>query len=217
MTSTPAFALSESLPERDDSSPLDGADARTPATTPQQTQNIDRLASAMVLGFASAGWFGWGMQGDRFVGLLIGGMVAGLFTGVLASLSRRGARGLSTHQIPGAGGQRTWWKWVLIETVCIVPMVWWLTATGRDAYNPAWTLAVVGAHFLPLATFYRLAELRVAGIACLVIAALSAVAGLAGWAPPATVCALLGGSTMLLIALAAIRTARASIRKDLAS
>ena len=75
--------------------------------------------------------------------------------------------------------RRGYWQVVAAEVIAIVAGNVALGLGGHPAYAPAWTLLVVGVHFLPLARMFRIPGLTAAG---LVLAA--AAAGAAAAARP---------------------------------
>lgn len=187
------------------------ATAATPGaagrSTPEQTRTKDLLASSIVLGFVSIAWFGWALSGQRFVPALVVGMVLGVAAGIWAVVERRRAPGLGSHQL-SPEANRVWNRWVLFELILIVAGGFVLTRLGVPQYLAAWTLAVVGVHFQPLARFYRLPSLSVLAVVCVVVALLAVLAGSAGWVTPMTVAGGLGGLAMLATSLVGTLTTR---------
>lgn len=153
-----------------------------------------------MLGFVSIAWFGRALSGQRVAPLLLVGMALGRIAGSWAVIVRHHAPGLGSHQL-SPEANRVWNRWVLIEVVLIVVGLFALTRLGVPQYFAAWTLAVVGAHFLPLARFYRLPVLSLLAAACVAVALSAVVAGRSGWATPMTVAGGLGGLVMLATSL----------------
>lgn len=180
-------------------------------TTPEQTRTKDSLASSIVLGFVSVPWFAWALSGRRFAPLLVAGMVLGAAAGSWAVLERRRAPGRGSHQL-SPEANRVWNRWVLFEVVLVVIGLFALTRLGVPQYSAAWTLAVVGVHFQPLARFYRLPALTLLAAGCVVAAALAVVAGYGGWALPMTVAGGLGGLLMLATSLYGTLSSRSPVR-----
>lgn len=159
----------------------------------------DRWFSALVLAIAAAAWFGWGMMAGVAELPLILGWALAIAMIVVVVIHRSQARGpVAMHSNPAV--RATYWRWVLAETVLIVGGNLTLTAIGQVGYQPAWTLAVVGAHFIPLARAFRLGELVTLGLACVVAAGCAAAAGLTGLAKVPTLAGGLGGALMLVVA-----------------
>ena len=104
--------------------------------------------------------------------------------------------------------RRSYLFWVVTEVVLIVAGAIVLNRGGHPNLVPAWTLAVVGAHFIPLARAFRLPILRTTAVWC-VLAALTAVAaGASDILPTPTVAGLAGGLVLVVAAFASMRAAR---------
>ena len=96
---------------------------------------------------------------------------------------------------------------VVAEVLAILVGVLLLGTTGNGAYLPAWTLVVVGLHFVPFVGIFRAPILRLAAVLCVLIGAASVFLGLTGAVPAPTVAGIGGGVALLGVALAALRVA----------
>lgn len=183
----------------------------TPDPRDAAAEPKDLLANTLVLGIASSAWFGWAQQGDRLPGALAAGSVAGLTAAFAGILLRRRAPGRGSHQT-NPGANRTWTVAVLVEVLLIVGGAVVLGRTGHPQYLAAWTLAVVGVHFAPLARLYRIGSLYATGAAAVGVAASAVLAGARGWAHPATLAGGLGGLVLLVDALVTMVQAQRASR-----
>jgi hypothetical protein len=112
---------------------------------------------------AGLAWFGWG-QGE-----LAEGWALPLQAGSVAALAVAVTAGFRLRRLPSGSSamadarlRRGYWKVVATEVIAIVAGNAALGASGRAAYIPAWTLLVVGVHFLPLARLFRIPGLSAA-------------------------------------------------------
>lgn len=159
----------------------------------------DSLACAGALGLVSIAWFGWALGGQLLQPVLVGLMAVGLVIGLTSFFCRRRAPGVGTHEV-NRRANRTWNLAVLFEFVLILGGSFVLGRLGHIEYLSAWTLFVVGVHFLPLAKLYRMPSLNILAGLCTVIAAAALVAGREGWAHPVFVAAGPGGLALLAVA-----------------
>lgn len=131
--------------------------AGTSSPTPRLWDRGEVIGAA-VLALAGIAWFGWG-QADppsAWVPYLATGSVVSallLVALVVVLLLRR----LTTTGSPMADRRvrRGYWVTVMVEIVLIVGGNLLLTAIGHPAYDAAWTLFVVGVHFVPLARIFH--------------------------------------------------------------
>lgn len=170
----------------------------------------DAAATAAILGFFAASWFGWALDKPPV------SWRKGLITGSVLSVLTAVAGGLLTWQywsdgtVFDATTSRSFGIVVGIEVVLAGLGAWLLTARQRSELIPPWIALVVGVHFFPLAPlsdyplFYPLAVLvTLAGLVSVPSArarslAISAVTG------------LLTGSVLLTAALYSLVTVLAS-------
>lgn len=68
-----------------------------------------------------------------------------------------------------------------------------LTVAGASGYIAPWVLAVVGAHFVPLARLFAMPELTLAGLALIAAAAGSTATGVATGLAPSFTAGAAGG------------------------
>lgn len=167
----------------------------------------DHLSMAVVLSVASLAWFGWGHQGAQIVWWLRAGMVASGIALVIATiLVRRIPVRPTLATDPGA--RKVYWIAVVAEVVLILAGMFVLPRTGNSAYVSTWVLFVVGIHFLPFVRPFNAPTLRYTALACIVVAAVTLWAGLAGWAPAPTVAGAGGGIVLLGFAFFLMSEAR---------
>ena len=166
----------------------------------------DHASMAVVLAAASIAWFGWGQQGSIHLGWLRWGMIVAATALVVTILVLRRIPGPPTLATD-ARVRRVYWTAVAAEVVLIVGGAIVLGVTGNGAYLAAWTLFVVGIHFLPFVRAFDAPLLRLTAICCTLVAGLSLWAGLAGWAPAPTIAGAGGGIVLLLFAAALARQA----------
>ncbi|HEY6481212.1 MAG TPA: hypothetical protein VIZ00_14355, partial [Streptosporangiaceae bacterium] len=132
---------------------------------PPASSGRDLAITALILGVAGLAWFGWGQSG------LAEGWAAFLQAGSVAALAVVVAAGVLLRRLPAGSSamddaalRRGYWKVVAAEVIAIVAGNAALGSGGRPAYIPAWTLLVVGVHFLPLARLFRIPGLSAAGL-----------------------------------------------------
>lgn len=159
----------------------------------------DRAANALVLGFAGIMWLMWAQAAPppSWTPFLLAGAVAGAVVAVTAAvLAWRHRAGASAM---GNGRGRTAYRWAVGTEVALIAVgAAVLGATGRADYLSPWVLFVVGAHFLPLSTVFRIDSLRLCGLVAMAVAAVAAFAGLAGAVQPGAVAG--GGGGLLMVA-----------------
>ena len=161
---------------------------------------------AVVLAGVSIAWFAWGQQGGRLTGVLHAGMALSAVVLVVAIVMVRrvpAAPTMATDRLV----RKIYWVSVVAEVLAILVGVVLLGTTGNGAYLPAWTLVVVGLHFVPFVGIFRAPILRLAAVLCVLIGAASVFLGLTGAVPAPTVAGIGGGVALLGVALAALRGA----------
>ncbi len=124
------------------------------------------VIGAAVLAFAGVAWFGWA-QADPPSSwvpyLVVGSVVSAL---LLVALGVVLLRHQTTTGSPMADPRvrRGYWVTVVVEVVLIVGGNLILAAFGHPAYDAAWTLFVVGVHFVPLARVFHSRGLALTGV-----------------------------------------------------
>lgn len=169
----------------------------------------DAAICAAILGGASIAWFGWGQAGQRFVGLLVAGMVLGALALVAAIVATVRTPGPPTMAVDPQV-RRTYNLALVAEVAAILAAALLLARAGRSDLLPAVVLVVVGVHFLPLAKAFVLPVVRYAAWASMLVGLVALWAGLAGWLPAATVAGLGGGAVLLVTSVASTLLARRS-------
>ena len=175
---------------------------------PATSSGRDLAITALILGVAGLAWFGWGQSGlaEGWAAFLQAGSVAALAVVVAAGvLLRRRPAGPSAMDDPAL--RRGYWKVVAAEVIAIVAGNVALSAAGRPAYVPAWTLLVVGAHFVPLARMFGTPGLTAAGLVLAAAAAGAAAAGAAAGVRPSLVAGVAGGVVCVACAAGCLRSA----------
>lgn len=167
----------------------------------------DLAAAGLVFAIAACAWFAWGRVGERFAPVLLAGVVVAALVAVGGVLILRSAPG-PTRMSTDPRARRTYWIAMVGQIVAILAGMIVLGVLGRPEYAPAWVLAVVGAHFLPLAGAFGTRILSAAGVACVAVAVVAVVSGLVGWMPAPTVAGGIGGLVLLACAVAAFGRAR---------
>ena len=144
------------------------------------------VIGAAVLAVAGIAWFGWAQEDPPapWVPYLIAGSVVSalLLVALVALLVRR----LTTPGSPMADPRvrRRYWLTVAVEVVLIVGGNLLLAAVGHPAYDAAWTLFVVGVHFIPLGRVFHARGLALTGVVAALVAVAAACLGLAGTVAP---------------------------------
>lgn len=153
------------------------------------------VIGAAVLALAGIAWFGWAQAGppSSWVPYLAAGsMVSGLLLVALVVLLVR-RRTTTGSPMADPRVRRGYWLTVAVEVVLIVAGNLLLAAVGRPDYDAAWTLFVVGVHFVPLAKIFHARGLAIAGVVAAVVAVAAAGIGLASDLAPSAVAGAGGG------------------------
>jgi hypothetical protein len=168
----------------------------------------DLATTALILGVAGLAWFGWGQAG------LAEGAALPLQAGSAAALAVAVAGGLLLRRLRSGSSamddarlRRGYWTVVATEVIAIVAGNAALGSAGRPAYIPAWTLLVVGVHFLPLARLFRVPGLSAAGLVLAAAAIGAAAAGAAAGVRPSLVAGVAGGVVCVACAAFCLRQA----------
>ncbi|TWP35582.1 hypothetical protein [Leekyejoonella antrihumi] len=144
------------------------------------------VIGAMVLAFAGIAWFGWAQDDppSSWVPYLAAGSMlsALLLIALVVLLVRR--RTTSGSPMSDPGTRRGYWITVGMEVVLIVGGNLLLAALGHPEYDAAWTLLVVGVHFVPLAKIFHARGLALTGVLVAIVAVAAAGLGLAGALTP---------------------------------
>ncbi len=160
------------------------------------------VIGAAVLAFAGVGWFGWAQQDppSAWVPYLVAGsVVCGLLLVTLVVLLvRHRTTGSSPMADPAV--RRGYWLTVSVEVALIVGGNLVLAAVGHPEYDAAWTLFVVGVHFVPLAAIFQARGLAVTGVLTALIAVAAAVFGLGGALAPSAAAGAGGGLAFIAYA-----------------
>lgn len=177
-----------------------------------QAFNVDHMSgdSAMsgrgagigcaVAGFFGSAWFAWGMAEPTptaVTWVLQVGAILALAVGVggivVAIRSAGGSDPMSDPTV-----RCKYWQIVALEFGLIVIGALLLGAAGMGEWVPVWVCAVVGVHFVPLASVFRAEPLKVVGAALVVVAAVALIVGLATSAAPSTIAGAGAGSVLLV-------------------
>lgn len=158
----------------------------------------DLSATALVLGFAGIMWFGWSQQGPpaSWVPFLVGGSVVGAAVAALALVLTVRHRG-GASAMREAGGSQGYRRTVIIEVGAIAVGAAPLGLTGHAAYISPWVLFIVGVHFLPLGSLFRIQSLRVCGLLAAAAAVTATIVGLTGDVLPSALAGAGGGVLMV--------------------
>ncbi len=160
----------------------------------------DLAVTGVILGVAASMWFGWGRQ-DPPSGWsipLLTGSVVGLLVAIAGGLLLWRHRSTGESAMSDPRIRRSWRQIVGVEVVSILLGNVLLGLSGRPAYAAAWTLFVVGAHFLPMARVFGSPGFAVAGVVLMVVAVGAAVVGMVGVAAPSAVAGAGGGLVCLV-------------------
>lgn len=162
---------------------------------PARSWNRGEVIGAAVLAFAGIAWFGWAQEdppSSWVPGLVAGSVISALLlVALVVLLVRRRTTGGSPMADPRV--RRRYWVTVMIEVVLIAAGNLLLAAVGHPEYDAAWTLFVVGVHFVPLARIFESPSLALAGAVVAVVAVAAACVGLAGDLAPSAVAGSGGG------------------------
>lgn len=170
-------------------------------TSPSTTRlwNRGEAIGAAVLAFAGIAWFGWAQDDPptSWVPFLVAGSV--ICALLLIALVVVLVRGRTTTGSPMADPRvrRGYWMTVGIEVVLIVAGNLILAAVGHSEYDAAWTLFVVGIHFVPLARIFHSRGLEVTGMITAVVAVAAVVVALTSDLAP-TASAGAGGGVVFI-------------------
>lgn len=177
------------------------------------TRAVDLASTALVLTVAALAWFGWGQAQPpaAWSPVLITGSLASGAALVLAGVAMRRLRG-AEPSMSDPVVHRAYWRIVGAEAAACLLGAVALTEAGQPAYVPAWILLVVGAHFLPLARLFRIAELYPAGFALAAVAVAAAITGTVTAIHPSAVTGAGGGLACLIAALSCVRRSRVESR-----
>lgn len=178
------------------------ADAPTGTGTSPPTMRLwDRgeVNGAAVLAFAGIAWFGWAQDDppSSWVPYLAAGSVVSalLLMALVVLLVRRRTTTGSPMADPRV--RRGYWATVVVEVALIIGGNLLLAAVGHPAYTAAWTLFVVGVHFVPLARIFHVRGLALTGVATVVVAVAAASLGLASDLAPSASAGAGGGVVFL--------------------
>lgn len=167
----------------------------------------DLCATAGVLGIAAAAWFAWSLAGNELpAAVMVVAAALSICVGITGFALRRRVGGASVHT-GNPAAYRTYNRALLFEVAAIVLGNLALGRLGLGEYIPAWTMAMMGLHFPPLARLYRIGALRVLAVVVVALSVIGVLAGLTEWAMPATVCCGLGGLAMVITAVWSIHAA----------
>lgn len=172
--------------------------------TGTETDNVQRnerlwdrgeVIGAAVLAFAGMAWFGWAQDAppDSWVPFLVAGsVVSGLLLVALVAVFLR-HRTTTTSAMADPQVRRGYWITVGVEVVLIIGGNLVLAALGHPVYDAAWTLFVVGVHFVPLARIFHGRRLAVTGVVTAVVAVVAGLIGLATDLAPSAAAGVGGG------------------------
>lgn len=153
------------------------------------------VIGAMILAFAAMVWFGWAGEDPptSWVPYLSAGSVVSvlLLLALVALLVRRRTTTGSPMADPRV--RRGYQVTVTLEVVLIAVGNLLLAALGYPAYFAAWTLFVVGVHFVPLGRLFRARGLVLTGVVVAAVALVATGLGLAGDLAPSAVAGAGGG------------------------
>jgi hypothetical protein len=153
------------------------------------------LIGAAVLAFAGIAWFGWAQDDppSSWVPYLAAGSVmsALLLVALVILLVRR--RGTTGSPMADPRVRRGYWLTVAFEVALIVGGNLLLAAVGHPDYDAAWTLFVVGVHFVPLARIFHARGLTLTGVAVAVVAVAAVCLGFATDLAPSAAAGAGGG------------------------
>ena len=157
------------------------------------------MIGAAVLALAGIGWFSWAQQDPPSTWklyLIVGSVLSAiaLIALIVLLVSHRTTTG-SPMADPRV--RRRYWVTVAVEVLLIVAGNLVLAAIGHAEYDAAWTLFVVGVHFVPLAAIFGSRGLAAAGVLTAVVAVGAAVLGLATDLAPSAAAGVGGGVVFL--------------------
>lgn len=170
-------------------------------TSPPPSLIWDRgeVTGAAVLAFAGMAWFGWAQEDppSSLVPYLLAGSVVSalLLIALVVLLVRR--RTTSGSPLADRRVRRGYWLTVAVEAALILGGNLLLAAVGQSDFDAAWTLFVVGVHFVPLARIFHSVGLAVAGVAVAVVAVAAAWVGFATDLAPSAAAGAGGGVVLI--------------------
>ncbi|CAG7634522.1 hypothetical protein Rwratislav_40605 [Rhodococcus wratislaviensis IFP 2016] len=159
-----------------------------------------------MVGFFAAAWFGWAMAVPTpgvLTALLNIGAVAGLIVVVLGI-------GVAVHSPAESSAmtdravRRRYVTVVVVEVLVLVAGAVVLALAGLTEWTPVWVCAVVGVHFVPLASIFGESSLTVLGVLLGAVATGGLVLGLSTNAAPSTVVGTGAGLCLLAFAVIAV-------------
>ncbi|MFE7416793.1 hypothetical protein [Rhodococcus sp. NPDC057529] len=162
------------------------SDSSVPVTPIAPLWDRGEVIGAAVLAVAGIAWFGWAQEDPPapWVPYLVAGSVisALLLVALVVLLVRRLTTTGSAMADPRV--RRRYWLTVAVEVVLIVVGNLLLAAVGYPAYDAAWTLFVVGVHFIPLGRVFHARGLALTGVVAALVAVAAAGLGLADAVAP---------------------------------
>ncbi|MFC9556612.1 hypothetical protein ACFTWF_37970 [Rhodococcus sp. NPDC056960] len=174
------------------------------------------VIGAAVLALAGIAWFGWAQENPpaSWTPYLVAGQVISavlLIALVMVLVVRRLTTTGSAMADPRV--RRRYWGTVAVEVALIVGGNLLLAAVGHQAYDAAWTLFVVGVHFVPLGKVFHARALARAGVAVAVAAVAAAGLGLATDLAPSAAAGACGGVVFIGYAGWVLGRGRRPVRK----
>jgi len=170
----------------------------------------DRGMTTLIEGFFGFVWFGWA-QATASPGLRTWLAVAGVAAALVAL-----AGGVQAFRGPASAGvlhdrqaRRRYGVAVGVEFALAGVGAAVLAVAGQGDFIPVWVCAVVGVHFLPLASLLEDRLLVALGVSVTAVALVALVAGLATSVAPGTVTGVGAGTLLTGFAVAALAGARA--------
>ena len=160
------------------------------------------LISAIVLAAAGIAWFGWA-QADPppswVPWLAVGsGVSLVLLIALVVLLARH--RTNAGSAMADSRVRRAYWMAVGVEVAAILGGNLTLAGVGHPEYDAAWTLFVVGVHFVPLGRIFHAGGLVTLGAIVAIVALASACVGLVSDLAPSATAGAGGGIAFVLYA-----------------
>ncbi len=165
------------------------------AATTARGRDRGEAIGAAVLALAGVAWFGWAQDDPPpswVPYLAVGSVVSALLLVALVVVIVWG-RTPAGSPMADPWVRRGYWGTVAVEVALIVGGNLLLAAVGHADYDAAWTLFVVGVHFVPLGRLFRSPGLEVVGVVTAAVAAAAAGLGLATELPPSASAGAGGG------------------------
>lgn len=172
------------------------------------------LIGALVLAVAAMAWFGWAQDDPPrpWVPFLIAGsVVAALVSATLVVLLVR-HRTTGSVAMADARVRRNYWIVVTVEFAAIAAGNLVLASAGHADYQAAWTLFIVGIHFVPLGRVLRIRNFVPTGIATAGVAVTAAILGLTTSLASSAVAGAGGGIVFIAHAAGVLITGRSRRR-----